>query len=365
MRYHRLKQRIYICHTFYHVYIAHLKEFYMRELENNRMESEADVLLSTMSNDFGDLGKRMEMAGYFRKVLPFHEKEYSKYPELMKYKKDSGNLILNLIKRMIFTKKLGKKTEPLIPVDLKAYDDIYVFCDSDPIGYYLNYKKLPYHAVEDGLNCIKNYDTARFDNRGHFNLKAKMAEWNLIFIQNGYSKYCIDMEVNDTSVLTYPCKKYVESSRKILRERLKTKEKELLLQTFLEDYEGLKAQILRQEKGQKNILILTEPLCTLDVREQIFKDLIETYGKHATVFMKQHPRDLLDYEEKFSEVILLSKNFPMEMLNFLPNVSFDQVISVFTELGELQFGKEKIKLGKDFMDHYEEPLIHRQNEQIY
>lgn len=36
-------------------------------------------------------------------------------------------------------------------VDFKKYQDIYVFCDSDPIGYYLNYKKIHYHAVEDGL----------------------------------------------------------------------------------------------------------------------------------------------------------------------------------------------------------------------
>ena len=82
-----------------------------------------------------------------------------------------------------------------MPVDLKKYRDIYVFCDSDPIGYHLNYKKIRYHALEDGLDCICYYDTARYDNRGHFKLKAFLASLNLIFIQNGYSKYCIDMEL--------------------------------------------------------------------------------------------------------------------------------------------------------------------------
>ena len=32
-------------------------------------------------------------------------------------------------------------------------------------------------------------------------MKALLASWNLIFIQNGWGKYCIDMEVNDISVL--------------------------------------------------------------------------------------------------------------------------------------------------------------------
>lgn len=45
------------------------------------------------------------------------------------------------------------------------------------------------------MNCILYYDTARYDNRGHFKLKAWMSEHNLIFIQNGYNKYCLDMEV--------------------------------------------------------------------------------------------------------------------------------------------------------------------------
>ena len=88
-----------------------------------------------------------------------------------------------------------------MPVDFRNYRDIYVFCDSDPIGYYLNWKKIPYHALEDGLDCIYYYDTARYDNRGHFRLKAFLASLNLIFIQNGYSKYCVDMEVNNTSIL--------------------------------------------------------------------------------------------------------------------------------------------------------------------
>ena len=48
------KERIYVCHTFYHVYIAILKEC------NFPLERRggATLVLSKMSNDFGNLKER-------------------------------------------------------------------------------------------------------------------------------------------------------------------------------------------------------------------------------------------------------------------------------------------------------------------
>ena len=211
-----MKERIYICHTYYHVYVACLKELTLPRA----MQGKASLILSTMSNDFGDLKDRAAAVGLFEEVYMFDEKEEHNFPELLKYHEDRGNLVLNLFSRMKYTKLYGRLQEPYVPVDLKKYRDIYVFCDSDPIGYYLNYKKIRYHALEDGLDCICYYDTARYDNRGHFKLKAFLASLNLIFIQNGYSKYCIDMEVNNTSILQYPCPKYIEQPREVLVRRL-------------------------------------------------------------------------------------------------------------------------------------------------
>jgi len=192
-----MKNRVYVCHTYYHVYVACLKELNLPASQRKN----ADLILSTMSNDFGDLAARAENCGLFENVYMFDEKEDITFPQVMKYHKNHGNLILNLIARMKYTKLLGKMQTDYVPVNFKDYKDVYVFCDSDPIGYYLSYKRIPYHALEDGLDCISTYDTARYDNRGHFRLKAFLASLNLIFIQNGWAKYCIDMEVNNISVL--------------------------------------------------------------------------------------------------------------------------------------------------------------------
>lgn len=357
--------RIYICHTFYHAYIACLKELNM----DKDKWGQASLMLSSMSNDFGNLKERAEKTGLFREVIPFDEKEESFFPELSKLHKDRGNLVANMIQRIRFTRRFGKLLEPYIPVDLRQYEDIYVFCDSDPIGYYLNTHRIYYHALEDGLDCIRYYDTARFDNRGHFELKAWMAAHNLIFIQNGYSKYCIDMEVNDISVLQYPCPKYIEKPRARLTEHLSEEAKGILTEIFIENREELEKRLHAGEGGGHRVLVLTEPLCDLETRKRIFTDITQEYqwvdGENALVLLKPHPRDVLDYKELFPEHIVLDGKFPMEILNYVEGLSFDRIVSVFTVPDAIRFAKEKVFLGEDFMDKYEAPEIHRQNEQIY
>ena len=197
-----MKDRIYVCHTYYHVYVSFLKELNLPR----EKRGQATLVLSRMSIDFEQLKDRVEATGLFEKVIEFDEKGEDFFPELAKYRKEKGNIVLNMLARIRFTRRYARLEAPFVPVDFKEYKDIYVFCDSDPIGYYLNQNKIHYHALEDGLNCLKNFDAARYDNRGHFGLKAFMSsKLNLIFVQNGYGKYCLDMEVNDISAIAHPC----------------------------------------------------------------------------------------------------------------------------------------------------------------
>ncbi len=357
-----MKERIYVCHTYYHVYISFLKELNL----SADKRGQASLVLSNMSIDFEKLKGRVESTHLFETVYEFDEKRDTFFPELKKYRKDTGNLMKNLWNRIVFTRKFAKLQAPFVPVDLKKYKDVYVFCDSDPIGYYLNMNRIKYHALEDGLNCLKNYDAARYDNRGHFGLKAFLSDkLNLIFIQNGYGKYCVDMEVNDISAIKYPCPKYVEVPRQPLVDALSQEDKNLILQAFVRDMPKLKEQIEESNQAGDKILVLTDPLCTLDIREQIFKDVIAMYEKEGTVFLKPHPRDSLDYRKVFAEYPQFDATVPMEILNFFPGLKFKKVVGVLTEVKNLQFAEECVRLGPDFMDKYEDPLIHRQNEQIY
>ncbi len=353
-----MKDRIYVCHTYYHVYVTFLKEFALPKAEWGK----ATLVLSKMSSDFKNLKERIDEQKVFEEVVEFDEKMHTFFPELQKYRQDKKNVVLNLINRMIFTKKYAKAQKPYIPVDFSKYKDIYVFCDLDPIGYYLNYKKIYYHALEDGLNSLVHIDAARFDNRGNFKIKQFMAAHNLIFIQNGYSKYCLDMEVNQIEGIKYPIEKHKEVPRKPLEERLTEKEKDIITKVFVNDIDKILGNLDESNKKRPNYIILTEPLCDLEVREKIFGDIIARYKDEADITLKPHPRDELYYEKIFPDVNVLEKLMPMEVLNFLNGQPFDKVISVLTETAGIGFAKEKVKLGVDFLDNYEAPEIHRQNE---
>ena len=361
------KERIYVCHTYYHVYVTFLKELKLPK----EKQGQATLVLSRLSNNFENLKSRVESTGLFEEVIEFDEKREDFFPELAKWRGGAKNqnipwaYIINLFYRMKFTRLYAKLEKPYVPVDFREYKDVYVYCDSDPIGYYLNQNRIPYHALEDGLNCLKNFDAARYDNRGHFGLKVFLSrKLNLIFVQNGYGKYCIDMEVNDISAIRYPCPQYIEQSRQELVDRLTEDDKAIILKAFIRDMDRLKAQIAESGQVGDKILILTDPLCTLDVRERIFRDIIAMYEPEGTIFLKPHPRDELDYRKLFAEYPQFDATVPMEMLNFFPGLRFKKVVAVLTEIKAIQFADEVVRLGEDFMDKYEDPLIHRQNEQI-
>ena len=148
--YRIMKERIYVCHTYYHVYVTFLKELNLPR----EKRGQATLLLSRMSIDFERLKERVEAVGLFGQVLEYDEKRGDFFPELAKYNQDKGNIVSNMLSRIKYTKKLAKLNAPYVPVDFREYGDIYVFCDSDPVGYYLNWKRIPYHALEDGLNCL-------------------------------------------------------------------------------------------------------------------------------------------------------------------------------------------------------------------
>ena len=145
---------------------------------------------------------------------------------------------------------------------------------------------------------------------------------------------------------------------------LKEEDKKLILRAFVRDRAKLERLTEECGKTEDKILILTQPLCSLDIREKIFRDIIDMFEPEGRIFIKAHPRDALNYEERFPEYMQFDPVMPMELLNFFPGLRFKKVVSVFTEIEELGFADNIVRLGADFMDRYEDPLTHRQNEQI-
>jgi hypothetical protein len=171
------------------------------------------------------------------------------------------------------------------------------------------------------------------------------------------------MEVNDISVIQHPYSKYVEVNRQKLVDRLTAEEKDMILRVFVRDFDTIKRHI-QEGFGQDKILILTEPLCDLNTRERLFRDLIAEYEKEGHIYIKPHPRDELDYQTLFAEYPQFDGAMPMEMLNFIDGFRVKKIVSVFTELDEIKFADKMVRLGPDFMDKYEPREMHDQTELI-
>lgn len=352
--------RIYVCHTLYHVFISILKELNIHD----ESRGSADIALSTVFMDWGSLSDRLEDSGIFSHVLSLKERYCEEFPDIAVYKQNHGNIIKHTINRIIFTKKFGKALDELIDIDFKKYDDIYVYCDSDPIGYYLNYHHIKYHAMEDGLDCLKNFDAAHFDNAGHFRLKAFLASLNLIFIQNGYSKYCIDMEINDDSYLDYEFAKYRVVPRAPLMAAISSSDKKRIIDVFLEDADAIRQKLKDKEDC---ILFLTEgyPGDNKEARIAISKEVLTDYchisidsSKVAKdephVIIKPHPRDDVDYEALYPMCTVIHGKFPIEVLNFMEGIRFKKAISIITSaLDSMEFVDDKINIGPHIYDKYE------------
>ena len=170
--------------------------------------------------------------------------------------------------------------------------------------------------------------------------------------------------MENTVWIALPCPYYRELPRQQLVDALTREDKDILLRAFVRDMDGLRRKIEECAGTSSKILILTDPLCTLDVREQIFRDIVEEYEKQGQIFIKPHPRDELDYRKIFSGYPMFDATVPMEMLNFFPDLRFEQVVTVFTDLKGIRFADKLVRLGDEFMDRYEDPEIHNQNKRI-
>ncbi len=364
MRKAKTKSRIYVCHTFYHVYVAALKEMKLvRETPANAYKK-ADIALSSVSTDFERLGDRLAKAEIFQEVIALDEKREDFFPELAKYRKNYSNVLKHMINRMIFTKRLAKCECPYMEViDFAAYEDIYVFCDSDPIGYYLNYRHLYYHAVEDGLDCLKNLDDAYVANHGHFRLKTWFSRHNLIFIMNGWGKYCLDMEINDRSVVPTDCPRFVEVPRKPLEQALTPAQKRQMIEAFIEDADALMQQLRPSREGEEFACFLTEPHpVDVEARKRVCLDVLAQYCQGYRVLIKPHPRDTIDYEALCPDAVVLRGRFPVEVLNFFEGLRIRRAVSILTTaMNNMDFVEEKLNLGASFWDAYEDPEKHAYN----
>ncbi len=84
----------------------------------------------------------------------------------------------------------------------------------------------------------------------------------------------------------------------------------------------------------------------------MYKYILKKFeGKNLII--KPHPRDEIDYKKIFNDSVILKRTYPIEILNFVNNISIKRCITAFsTSIDGINFCEEKIKLGYDFVEKY-------------
>lgn len=338
--------RIYVCHTYYNVYVSILKEFHYQKVDGAR----GTIALSLMSTDFKDLRTRMMASGIFEEVLELNEVHPRNFKVNFKYESIRGkwNPMRTYANWILQWRYIAIQTAEFINIDFSKYREIFVFCDSDPIGMFLNYKKIPYTAVEDGLESIRLTKIEKETKL--LTLKVILSKLGFMFMKDGHSKYAKALEVNSEHDLYSFGRKIVGVSRQELLNQLNNVEKEKIYSIF---FEG--GSIRKFENEKKNAMLLAGQLCSPQKSFDIYRDIIKEYCNDYNVYIKPHPIDTGDYQKEFPECIVLERFFPIEIFNIKCELDIERLISVTSVLDQHKFAKEKLRLGIDFLDRYDDP----------
>lgn len=324
-------KKIFICHTEYHVLISLIKNMHNDENEKN------DIVLYGTLNDIDKTYKKVKETNLFNEVYLFNYKdteEIAKIPE-------TKNIILR-------RKRLKNVIRNSYDFSFLNDKEIYIFNDSSIIGIYLRMLKTNYNIIEDGLNCYKNIQNYYKFKSLKYKIKILLNDLTCSF---GSSKYVKQIEVNSKNDIDVFFKdKLVEIPRKEMFSKLSKDEKEKIINVFLD-------KTLKLENTEISLL-LTQPLYKDELlnseKQQIdmYKYIIDTY-MDGKIIIKPHPRDNIDYKQISNDYIILDNSFPIEILNFMNNISIKKCVTAFsTSIESIEFCNEKIVLGYEWVQKW-------------
>lgn len=321
-------KKIFICHTEYHVLITLIKSI------NNKEKN--DIVLYGTLKDIDRMYKKLKGLEVFDNIYCFSYKDIEEIEKIPA----TRNIFLR-------RKRLKKKIRESYNLDFLNNKEIYIFNDSSIIGMYLRMKEINYHIIEDGLDCYQKIER-------HYNFKG--IKYKLRIITNditcsfGSSKYVQTIEVNSKKNIDLFFKeKLIEVPRKEMFAKLEKEEREKIINVFLDAPLNLQGEIS---------LLITQPLYKdgfLDNKEQqveMYKYMIETYAE-GKIIIKPHPRDDIDYTNISNKYVILENGFPIEILNFMENISIQKCITAFsTSIDFIEACKQKVILGSEWVKKY-------------
>lgn len=301
---------LYICSTYYHVYITLLKLFSCHESQKIDLVICDDIPNGKLLSD------RIRKTSLFSNVWFIRQREFPTT--------DSKNLIDAIISQH---RRRAAAIRPMLPFSVHDYEDIYIYHDGTALGSYLNDEKCSYHLIEDALNFYQYvYQSSQAQLMYPHNFRYKMRKLlRAGYFPLGESIYILDIEVNEKSNLQIPSTKVIEKPRAELEQVLTPDRVQKLYEifgyTWTSSLEAYKAIILTEPLYQDNFC------STQEEHHQIYRSITDFLcSKGFSVYIKPHPRDDTDYTSY--PAVVIERYFPSELFKLQGNASFDCAVAV-------------------------------------
>lgn len=331
---------LFICEGYYHLLITLVKTL----VENRH----TDIVLTNGLDRNYDLISRLVKSRIVGNVISFNKGSVNEYRS--EY---------HLLERFIGYRKNVKFFEKEFTIDLKRYTaGIYLYFDDNKIGRYIQSKKCSYTLLEDCFEFMNLIMPSKY--------KQETSKWNsfsyrwnkfwgLGYFPFGQSRFCKTVEVNsELKENFYKSSKIKIYPRNQLFERLSDQEKKRIYSVFIDNDE------LYTDAEKDNILIVTQPIyidgfaSSNMVQEKVYRSIIEEELREGKVYIKAHPRDVFDYKKIDERLIILDKNVPTEVYNFLGKKLFKKAVTLnSTAIYNMDFVDDKVLLGLEYIDKFE------------
>lgn len=307
------KKAVYVVSTYYHALIACIKQL--------KTPKTADIIVTAYIPEGKDLADKIRESGLFCETIYIDEIQEYKHKNRMDY-------YLN------YHRKNAALIEQQLPMSFYEYGEIYVFHDGIWAAHYFKDRGIYYHLIEDALDSFKTMSKYAFSYmlpKGNIKEKIKQL-FNIGYFYCGLDKTTVSIEVNEkhgTEIENFAGEKIIEVPRKSLFETLSDSDIEIIKKVF--------AKNVPEFNSSNAALVMTRALYadgivkTLEEQIRLHKELVQhNLESGEQIVLKAHPRDMVSYEEVFPQAIILDKNMPAEIMQYMGIGNYKKVIAFKT-----------------------------------
>lgn len=323
-----MNKNLYICYTYYHLYVSLLEIIYLKNLgyDNNYL------IITDHIPKGQEIKDRILKNNIVKEIYYVEDLKLRRTIFLNPFYCVFYHIILNFL-----FKKNNKKLYENFKneLDLK----INMFLDSTTTSHFYIYNFKNINLLEDGT--LVYYPRKMI-------LKDYIYKFLFIPQRVGRDKRINKIRVQNPDKLPKDIiKKGEKLDLKNYEKLLSDEEKEILLKIF-----SINLKLESEKEFKKKCLLLTQPLSEMKLvseeeKIRIYQEIIEKFSDYD-LYLKKHPRDLTNYPFKIRE---LDKNFPIELIKLLPNNFFAKVVAIESSaIYNLSDIAECINLGFDIND---------------